>query len=180
MRSRIGPRWWRRIHYLSFAAFLLTLAHGVLAGSDTSTIWAQLLYVISGGSLLGLTIYRVAWARRASAAKSARLQAGGLTLDPQTRIVTCADARQIELRAIEMRLLRYLMLNASQAVTTEQILAEVWGPQYAGQGQLVRRYIRRLRVSIELDPLQPIFILSAPGQSYQLAPHSAPASRSPS
>jgi Ferric reductase like transmembrane component len=44
IRSRIGYAWWRRFHYLSFAAFVLTLVHGLGTGSDTRTPWAIGVY----------------------------------------------------------------------------------------------------------------------------------------
>lgn len=62
-RRWIGTRAWRVLHFLSFAAFALALAHGVLGGTDTSTPWAQAIYWIAGGSVLFLTIYRALSAR---------------------------------------------------------------------------------------------------------------------
>ncbi|MGN6755536.1 MAG: hypothetical protein ACTHMJ_04005, partial [Thermomicrobiales bacterium] len=59
LRRRVGQRWWRRIHFLSFAAFLLVLLHGMLAGTDSAAIGIRLLYWLSGGSVLWLTLYRV-------------------------------------------------------------------------------------------------------------------------
>lgn len=44
LRLRIGQRWWRRIHFLSFLAFLLVLLHGLLAGTDSGTPGIRLLY----------------------------------------------------------------------------------------------------------------------------------------
>lgn len=59
VRRWIGTRFWRLTHLLSFLAFVLALAHGVLSGSDTATGWAGAIYLASGLSLLVLTIYRV-------------------------------------------------------------------------------------------------------------------------
>src|SRR6185369_2460386 len=64
VRGVTGHRFWRLIHYLSFAVFLLGLAHGVGSGTDTTTAWARGMYWASGGSLLFLMIYRVLSARR--------------------------------------------------------------------------------------------------------------------
>ncbi len=60
MRRRLGQRTWRTIHYGSFGVFLLATAHGVLAGSDGGTPWMRLTYLVAGGLVLWLTIYRVA------------------------------------------------------------------------------------------------------------------------
>jgi predicted ferric reductase len=58
-RKRIGNRWWRAIHFASFAVFALALVHGVMSGTDSGTIWAAGIYWLSAGSLLFLTVYRV-------------------------------------------------------------------------------------------------------------------------
>ncbi len=63
VRGVTGHRFWRVIHYLSFGMFLLALAHGLLSGTDTATVWARGLYWASGGSVLFLLIYRVLAAR---------------------------------------------------------------------------------------------------------------------
>jgi predicted ferric reductase len=50
---------WRAIHYATFAVFVMALAHGVGAGSDSGTVWVQALYVAGGSIVLVLLIARV-------------------------------------------------------------------------------------------------------------------------
>ncbi len=59
VRSRIGQKTWRSLHYLSFALFIMGLAHGLFAGTDSKALWAHWYYWIAGGSLLFLLIYRI-------------------------------------------------------------------------------------------------------------------------
>lgn len=59
VRRWIGARTWRTLHFLSFAVFVLALGHGVVSGTDTSTIWATLLYAGTGLSVLAMTFYRI-------------------------------------------------------------------------------------------------------------------------
>jgi predicted ferric reductase len=59
IRRWIGYRAWRILHYLSFALFLLALAHGLMSGSESSLVWVRNMYWASGVSLVGLTIYRI-------------------------------------------------------------------------------------------------------------------------
>ncbi|MEP7136193.1 MAG: hypothetical protein ABI904_14800 [Chloroflexota bacterium] len=59
IRSRIGHKTWRAIHFASFLSYAAALAHGITSGTDTSAIWAQWYYWISGSSLLFLLMYRV-------------------------------------------------------------------------------------------------------------------------
>ena len=72
VRPWIGRSAWRTIHFLSFAVFLLGLAHGVGSGTDTGESWARVMYWFSGGSLLFLTIYRVLIVRSSATARVGR------------------------------------------------------------------------------------------------------------
>ena len=65
LRRRIGQRTWRALHYLSFALFALSTAHGLLAGSDAGTSWMRVVYASSFGAVLALVVGRVADLRRA-------------------------------------------------------------------------------------------------------------------
>jgi len=59
IRSHIGQKSWRLIHYASFLSYAGALVHGLISGTDTSALWAQWYYWISGGSLLFLLMYRI-------------------------------------------------------------------------------------------------------------------------
>ncbi|RME60063.1 MAG: hypothetical protein D6790_09905 [Caldilineae bacterium] len=59
VRRFIGQKAWRAIHMSSFVAFLLALLHGVLVGSESGQLWAQLMYLFSGGSVMFLVLYRI-------------------------------------------------------------------------------------------------------------------------
>lgn len=59
VRSRIGTRAWRLVHYLSYLLFGMTMLHGITSGTDSALPGVTLMYWISGGTLLFLTIYRV-------------------------------------------------------------------------------------------------------------------------
>jgi len=59
IRSIIGQKTWRAIHYLSFAMYMMGLLHGLFSGTDSSATWAQQYYWFSGGSLLFLLMHRI-------------------------------------------------------------------------------------------------------------------------
>jgi predicted ferric reductase len=59
LRNLIGQRGWRRLHYASFAAFLLALGHALSAGTDLAGIGGPILAVIAGGPVLWLTFVRI-------------------------------------------------------------------------------------------------------------------------
>lgn len=59
VRQKIGPKTWRFIHYASFFNFSVALIHGLAAGTDHATVWAQAIYWTMGASTLFLTAYRI-------------------------------------------------------------------------------------------------------------------------
>lgn len=59
LRKRIGKKSWRVIHIGSFGCYLVALIHGLMSGTDASTVWAVDFYWITGGSLLFMLIFRI-------------------------------------------------------------------------------------------------------------------------
>lgn len=59
---RTGMKTFRRIHYLTYAAFLLALVHSVVAGTDTAAMAAA--YWLTGLTIALLTLYRIVAHRR--------------------------------------------------------------------------------------------------------------------
>jgi predicted ferric reductase len=59
LRRRIGQRAWRLLHYATFLAFLGATAHGLAAGTDSSTPWAWWAYVGSSAAVVFLLTYRI-------------------------------------------------------------------------------------------------------------------------
>jgi len=94
-------------------------------------------------------------------------QAGGITLDADTREVT-VDLMSIKLSPKEFELLRLLMEHAGQVVTHRRLLIAGWGSPAIDQ-QYLRGYIAMLRQKLEADPSEPRVILSEPGVGYRMA-----------
>jgi hypothetical protein len=59
VRSWIGRKVWRALHYTSFLAFGLALLHGLMAGTDSKVPGMQWMYIATGASILFATYYRV-------------------------------------------------------------------------------------------------------------------------
>ncbi len=59
VRRTITQRLWRVLHFLSFALFLLAVAHGVWSGTDATGLWVARIYWASGASVIFLTVYRI-------------------------------------------------------------------------------------------------------------------------
>jgi sulfoxide reductase heme-binding subunit YedZ len=62
VRQRIGYPIFRVIHYASFVAYLAALAHGLLAGTDSSLWTTQLIYAASALVVIFLFVYRIVMA----------------------------------------------------------------------------------------------------------------------
>lgn len=59
VRRWIGQRVWRAFHYIGFVAYWIALAHSIFLGTDSNQLWIQIGYLLTGGSILFLTYYRI-------------------------------------------------------------------------------------------------------------------------
>jgi hypothetical protein len=64
LRRYIGQRGWRRLHYASFGAFVLSLGHALASGTDLAGVGGPILAVLAGGPVLWLTLVRILTPRR--------------------------------------------------------------------------------------------------------------------
>jgi predicted ferric reductase len=69
VRRWIKPRGWRLVHYLSFLTFAGVLLHGVMSGSDSAYPLAEWVYLVTGGSVVLGTLYRIIMSAVAPAPK---------------------------------------------------------------------------------------------------------------
>ena len=76
------------------------------------------------------------------------------------------DGREIELTPTEFSIVKYLMVNAKQSLSRDQILTEVWGNNYLYDFKIVDVNIRRIRNKIEDDPSKPKYIQTIWGYGY--------------
>jgi DNA-binding response OmpR family regulator len=104
-----------------------------------------------------------------SAADANRMYVGDLVID-HTRGQVSRGNRVLNLSPTEFRLLSYFARHPGQAMTRAQLLDAVWGYDAEVEDEnTVTVSIRRLREKIELDPAQPVLILTVPGIGYRLA-----------
>jgi DNA-binding response OmpR family regulator len=103
---------------------------------------------------------------------SRAVTAGDLTIDPSAHTALLAG-RALELSPREYDLLYALVRAAGKLVTTEDLLAQVWGAEFEGQPQVVYVHIRWLREKIEANPTHPQRILTVRGRGYKYLPEEA-------
>ncbi|MCL5994457.1 MAG: response regulator transcription factor [Chloroflexi bacterium] len=104
--------------------------------------------------------------------RSAPLQVGNLTIDPAAHTVT-VDGQPVNLPPREFNLLHALALQAGHVISTEDLLAQVWGAEYQGEPQVIYVHIRWLREKLEQDPNHPRRIVSVRGVGYKLEAQAA-------
>lgn len=100
------------------------------------------------------------------AAPAGPISVNSITLDPDRHTVT-VDNAPVHLSPTEFQLLHILMQHAGKPVTHRTLLYKAWGPEYAGDTQLLRVYIGQLRGKIEPRPDRPTHILTEPGIGYR-------------
>ncbi len=90
---------------------------------------------------------------------------GDASLDLEQRSLYRAG-RKVELKAMEYKLLAYLVKNQDRVVTKEEIFERVWEDAITGDNTL-NVHIRRLREKIEENPNEPRHIRTVWGTGYQ-------------
>ncbi len=92
---------------------------------------------------------------------------GDLTINYFHRQVNLAG-RQVHLTPIEYNLLRVLSLNSGRALSHDQLLRRVWHITTAGDPQVVRTHLRRLRRKLGDDADNSLYIFTEPGVGYRM------------
>jgi predicted ferric reductase len=70
-RKWIGQKGWRRLHYASFVAFLLSLGHALAVGTDLRGLGGPVTAILAAGPVLWLAFYRLLVPRAVPAARAA-------------------------------------------------------------------------------------------------------------
>jgi two-component system KDP operon response regulator KdpE len=109
--------------------------------------------------------------RRSSASHvdpDAEIRIGNIELDPARRLVRKAG-EPVHLTPKEFDLLRYLMAHAGLPITHARLLHAVWGPEYGGELEYLRTFVRQLRKKLEEDPAEPAYLLTDSHIGYRFA-----------
>lgn len=89
-----------------------------------------------------------------------------IEIDEQQRQVVCRG-EPVQLTAREFDLLLYMARRPDRVFSREQLLQEVWGPDYVGTDRTVDNFIRALRSKLEQDPGRPRHLLTVHGVGYR-------------
>jgi DNA-binding response OmpR family regulator len=102
----------------------------------------------------------------------APLVVGDIVIDPAAHTVR-VSGNVVELTPREFDLLHAIALHPQSVISTDELLARVWGAEFVGQPQVVYVHIRWLREKLEQDPNHPRRILTVRGVGYKLEPQEA-------
>jgi two-component system, OmpR family, KDP operon response regulator KdpE len=98
----------------------------------------------------------------------------------QERVITTGDfsidlgAKQIHrngselhLTPTEWQIVEVLARQRGRLVTQQQLLQQVWGPQYQRETHYLRIYMSQIRRKLEPDPSRPRYFITEPGMGYR-------------
>jgi predicted ferric reductase len=92
VRRRIGQATWRRIHHVSFLAFVAMTVHGVMSGTDSGTSWARWGYLVPLAMVAFLLTYRVVQSLAARRDPRSGAQPRARAADPPPGVLQRSDA----------------------------------------------------------------------------------------
>ena len=92
-----------------------------------------------------------------------RIELDGLSLNPETQVISIKGKQDQQLTAIEFRLLRYLMLNPGKILSKTALSEHVYEEEEIKDSNVIEVYINRLRSFIGKNKIK-----TFRGQGYQL------------
>jgi two-component system, OmpR family, response regulator RegX3 len=96
------------------------------------------------------------------------IEIGDIRLDPASRSVT-KGGRPVTLTAREFDLLHLLIANPGVVLRREEIMDEVWDPQWFGSTKTLDVHVAWLRKKLEDDPGHPRYITTLRGVGFRFA-----------
>ncbi|HYL50893.1 MAG TPA: response regulator [Acidimicrobiia bacterium] len=88
------------------------------------------------------------------------------TIDLGAKRVRRAD-REVHLTPTEWQIVEVLARNTGKLVPQQQLLQQVWGPQYERETHYLRIYMSQIRRKLEPDPSRPRYFITEPGMGYR-------------
>jgi DNA-binding response OmpR family regulator len=94
-------------------------------------------------------------------------QSADLAIDFARHVVT-VGGQEVNLTAMEYKMLSYLARNAGRVVIPDDILSKVWGEEYCGETHIIQVNMARLRKKLGDDAKNPKYIMTRPGIGYSM------------
>ncbi len=97
---------------------------------------------------------------------SSVIRSGPFVLDHKGRTLT-KNGNLVDVTQVEYQIMELLLKNKGVALERNRILNEIWGENYYNDDKIVDVNIRRLRIKIEDEPSEPVFIQTIWGYGYK-------------
>ena len=90
---------------------------------------------------------------------------GPFFVDSKSRTIY-KNGAPIELTQVEYHILEYFIRHKGSAIDRQTLISKIWGDGYYGDDKIIDVNIRRLRMKIEDDPSNPLYIRTVWGFGY--------------
>ncbi len=90
---------------------------------------------------------------------------GPFFVDSKSRTI-CKNGEPLELTQVEFHILEYFIRHRGSAIDRQTLISKIWGDGYYGDDKIIDVNIRRLRMKIEEDPSNPLYIRTVWGYGY--------------
>jgi len=111
-------------------------------------------------------IYRRVCMSTTSKSNNSVIKSGPFVLDHKGRTLT-KNGNLIDVTQVEYQIMELLLKNKGVALERNKILNEIWGENYYNEEKIVDVNIRRLRIKIEDEPSEPVYIQTIWGYGYK-------------
>ncbi|HEX4868185.1 MAG TPA: response regulator [Acidimicrobiales bacterium] len=112
---------------------------------------------------------RAALRRATPAEEEPMVSTDDFTVDLAAKRVT-RGTKAVHLTPTEWQVVEVLVRNPGKLVSQQQLLREVWGPQYRTETNYLRLYLAQIRRKLEPVPSRPRYFLTEPGMGYRFTP----------
>jgi two-component system KDP operon response regulator KdpE len=109
---------------------------------------------------------RAALRRAAPAEEAPVVTTPDFTIDLASKQVH-RDGSEVRLTPTEWHVVELLVRNRGKLVTQQQLLQQVWGPEYHRETHYLRFYLSQIRRKLEPDASQPRYFITEPGMGYR-------------
>ena len=111
-------------------------------------------------------VYRRVCMASGGVKESAVITSGPFVLNQKSRTLT-KNGRPVDVTQVEYQIMELLLKNKGVALDRNKILTEIWGENYYSDVKIVDVNIRRLRIKIEDEPSEPVYIQTVRGYGYK-------------
>ncbi len=111
-------------------------------------------------------VYRRVCMASGGVKESAVITSGPFVLNQKSRTLT-KNGRPVDVTQVEYQIMELLLKNKGVALDRNKILTEIWGENYYSDVKIVDVNIRRLRIKIEDEPSEPVYIQTVWGYGYK-------------